>query len=119
MTDNTNTFETLIERAEEYGKSTIELAKLKIVDKSADTLSSLVSQLVFLMVIVLSVLITSIGLSLWIGKELGEPFYGFLIVGFFYSLIAILLRIFQNQLIKYPISNSLIKQMLKKKHYEK
>lgn len=119
MTDNANPFETLLERAEEYGKSTVELIKLQVVDKSADALSSIVSQLVSLMVIVLSVLITSIGLSLWIGKLLGETFYGFLIIGIFYALIAILLKVFSNQWIKYPISNSIIKLMLKKKNYEK
>ncbi|MEO8515594.1 MAG: hypothetical protein ABI426_02565 [Flavobacterium sp.] len=118
MTDNPTPLATLIERAEEYSKSTIELFKLNAIDKSADTLSSIVSKLVIIMTVVLSVLIINIGLALWIGKELGESFYGFFVIGFFYAFVAIMLQIFRRQWLKYPISNSLIEQMLKRKHHE-
>jgi hypothetical protein len=115
MTDNTTPIATLFERAEDYGKTTINLLKLNAIDKSADVVSSLVSRLAVIMIVVFSVLIVSIGLSLWIGNLLGETFYGFFVMGGFYALIAILLQVFRNQWLKYPVSNSIIKQMLKPK----
>jgi hypothetical protein len=115
MTDNTTPIATLFERAEDYGKTTLNLFKLNAIDKSADVVSSLVSRLAVIMTVVISVLIVSIGLSLWIGKLLGDDFYGFFIIGGFYAILAILLQVFRHQWIKYPVSNSIIKQMLKPK----
>jgi hypothetical protein len=52
---------------------------------------------------------------LWIGKLLGETFYGFFIIGGLYAVLAVVLQLYRDQLIKYPVSNSIIKQMLKPK----
>ncbi|TRX20558.1 hypothetical protein FNW25_13650 [Flavobacterium franklandianum] len=113
--DNRTPIATLFERAEDYGKTTLKLIELNAIDKSADVISSLVSRLAVIMTVVLSILIINIGLALWIGNLLGEIYYGFFIIGGFYAFIAILLNVFRDQLIKYPVSNSIIKQMLKPK----
>ena len=115
MTDNATPIATLFERAEEYSKSTIQLFKLNAIDKSADVLSSLISRIAVLIMVALSILIINIGVALWLGKLLGELFYGFFIIGAFYSVMAILLHLFRHQWIKYPISNSIIKQISKQK----
>ena len=112
MTDNATPVATLLEKAENYSKTTIELFKLHAIDKSADVLSSLVSRIAVLMAVALFILIINIGIALWIGKLLGESYYGFFVIGGFYALIAILLYTFEHQLIKTPVSNSIIKQML-------
>jgi hypothetical protein len=115
MTENTTPIATLFERAEDYGKTTLNLLKLNAIDKSADVVSSLVSRLAVVMTVVFSILIVSVGLSLWIGKLLGDTFYGFFIIGGFYAILAILLQVFRHQWLKDPVSNSIIKQMLKPK----
>jgi len=115
MTDNTSPIATLFERAEDYSKTTLKLLKLNAIDKSADVISSLVSRLAVIMTVVLSILIINIGIALWIGKLLGDAFYGFFIIGGFYAILAILLEVFRDQWIKYPVSNSIIKQILKPK----
>ncbi len=115
MTDNTTPIATLFERAEDYGRTTLNLLKINVIDKSADVVSSLASRLAVIMTVVFSVLIISIGVSFWIGKLLGETSYGFFIVGSFFALLAILLQAFRDQWLKYPVSNSIIKQMLKPK----
>jgi uncharacterized membrane protein len=115
MSDNTTPIETLFERAEDYSKTSIKLLKLHAVDKSADVVSSLVARLAVLMTVVLSVIIINIGISMWIGKLLGETYYGFLIIGGFYICLAILLQVFRNQWIKFPVSDSIIKQLMKEK----
>ncbi len=113
MADNETTIEALIERAEAYSTSTIELVKLSTVAKSADIVSSLVTKLAVFLTIAMALLILSIGLSLWIGDMLGAAFYGFFIIGGFYVLLTILLFVFGHRWIKIPVSNAVIKQMLK------
>jgi len=115
MTEDATPIATLFERAEEYSKTSLKLFRLNAIDKSADIASSLVSRLAVIMTVVFSVLIGSIGVALWLGKLLGDAFYGFFAVGAFYALLALLLHLFREQWLKYPVSNSIIKQMLKEK----
>ena len=115
MSDNATPLTRLLERAEDYGNTTIELFKLNAIDKSADVVSSLVSRLAVIFAVALSLLIINIGLALWLGKMLGDSFYGFFIIGGFYAILAILLHLYRHQWIKNPVSDSIIKQMLKQK----
>ena len=115
MNNYETSVETLFEKAEECGKTTLELLKLKTIDKSADIVSSFAMQLSFFGIIALSVIIVNIGLSLWIGDLLGKSYYGFFAIAGFYLLIAILLRSFGHIWIKLPVSNYIISQLLKDK----
>jgi hypothetical protein len=115
MTDKATPIGTLLERAEDYGKTSLRLLQLNAIDKTADVASSLVSRLAVLLTVVLSVLIISIGGALWIGKQLGDAYYGFFIVGGGYLLLAILLQIFRHQWLKDPVSDTMIRQMMKEK----
>lgn len=112
MDDNATTIAALIERAEDYSKTTLELFKLNAIDKTADVVSSLVSNFAVFMSVALSLLILNIGVFLWIGKYFDEFFYGFLITGGFYAFVGLVLCIFRQKWIKIPVSNSIIKKML-------
>ncbi len=115
MDDNATPLETLLKQAEDYSKTSIEFFKLSAIDKSADMASTFVSSIAIFIIVALSLLILNIGLALWIGKQLGESFYGFFIIGGFYAVLTVPLYIFRDQWIKYPFSNSVIKQLLKQK----
>lgn len=112
MEDQTNLIESLIEKGEQYGKTTLELLKLKTLDKSADVTSTLVSWLVVLIFAVLFFLILNIGVALWLGYLLGKSYYGFFVVSGFYALLALIAVIFRKQFIKKPVNNSIINQVL-------
>ncbi len=112
MEDQTNLIESLIEKGEQYGKTTLELLKLKTLDKSADVTSTLVSWLVVLIFAVLFFLILNIGVALWLGDLLGKSYYGFFVVSGFYALLALISVIFRKQFIKKPVNNSIINQVL-------
>lgn len=114
MENNATTIEMLFERAENYTKTTVELARLNVVDKTADVVSSLISRIAVSIVFAMFAFLVNIGLSLWIGELVGKIYYGFFIVSSFYLLIAIILYIFKDQWIKMPISNFMIVKMLKK-----
>lgn len=114
MENNSTTIEMLFEKAENYTRTTIELAKLNAIDKTSDVISSLLSRLAVSIVIVLFIFFLTIGFSLWIGELLGKSYYGFFVISSVYFLISILLYYNKNRWIKMPISNYIIVKMLKK-----
>ena len=111
MEDKASLIEPLIERAQEYGKSSYELLKLRALDKTADMGSALIVLLIILAVLSMFVLIINIGIALWLGDILGKSYYGFAIVGTFYLIIGIVLMFIQPG-IKIRVSNSIVKQAL-------
>lgn len=104
--------EPLLERVEQYGRSGLELIKLKSIDKTADISSTLASRLILLMVIVFCVIALNIAAALWLGELLGKNYYGFLVVGGFYAVVSVVL-LFIHPLIKMRVNNSIIAQMFK------
>ena len=111
MEHNTTTIEKLIERAEIYSKTTLELYKYEAVYKSADIFSNLAVKLSITLVVVIFLLFVNIGLALFLGNYLGEVYYGFIVVGLAYLFIAITLFIFKEEWIKNPVSNFIISKM--------
>jgi hypothetical protein len=105
-------FESLFEKGEQYGKTTLELLKLKTLDKSAEVISNMVSWIVVVVFAVLFFLILNIGIALWLGELLGKSYYGFFTVSGFYAVLALVFAIFRKQLIKEPLNNSIITQVL-------
>jgi hypothetical protein len=108
MENHAHSIESLVERVEEYGKTNIELYKLKTIDKSADIISSLAAKLTVIVFFTLIFLILNIGIALWIGDLLGKTYYGFFTVAAFYTLVGVLLYAFRDQWIKTPVKNSII-----------
>jgi phosphoglycerol transferase MdoB-like AlkP superfamily enzyme len=113
MGSNAGLIESLFEKGASYSKTTIDLVRLKAIDKSAEVVSSVTARLAVVIVVALAGLIVNIGIALWIGELLGRSYYGFFIMGGFYFLVAILLYRFRHQWIKTPVSNSLITQLSK------
>lgn len=115
MEDNPTTIEMLLEKAENYTKTSIELAKLQAVDKVADVVSSLVSVIVIAIVVGIFLMLTNLGLAFWLGELLGNTYYGFFALAGFYLLVALLVVSMKKQLVKIPVSNMLITSLLKEK----
>lgn len=113
MDNKATTIEMLFEKAEDYTRTTVELAKLSAIDKSADVLSSLFSRITILIVVAMFALMFNIGLSLWIGELLGKTYYGYFAVAGAYLILAILMNNFKDQWLKMPVSNLIISKLLK------
>jgi len=110
--ENPTTIESLLEKAENYTRTSIELAKLQAIDKGADIVSSAVAGVAITVVVGTSLILLNIGVAFWIGEQLGAAYYGFFAVAGFHLLVAILLYVFRNQWIKLPISDRIITGML-------
>ncbi len=104
--------EELFEKAGEYGKTSIELLKLKSIDKSASVISSLAVKIVLLIIVAMFISSISIGIALWMGELLGRSYYGFFVIAGFYALITLVLYLFRDQWIKKPVNESMIKKLL-------
>ena len=113
MENAVTTIETLFEKAEEFTRTSLELLKLNAISKSSDILASLAVKLVLASMVATFFLFLNIGLAFWVGELLGKPYYGFFVVAGFYMLITILFSMFNNSLIKLPIKNSIISEILK------
>jgi hypothetical protein len=112
MEDNVKMIETLLERATEYGKTSIDLVKLRALDKASDVVSSFVPNAITFAMILTFLLFFNLGLAFWLGGILGKTFYGFITVAAFYAIIALVLRLFMHKWIKRIIYNSIIKKVL-------
>jgi len=113
MEDNTKLVESLLERVADYGKTSYELVKLKVVDKTTDGLSSFLPNTVIVAIVCSFLLFINLGLALWLGKIVGELFYGFFIVAAFYALIAFVIHFFMRKWLKRILYDYMIKQLLK------
>jgi hypothetical protein len=113
MDERESSIEALIEKGEQYGKTKLELLKLKTLEKSSDVVSDLASWIIIVIFVSLFFLVLNIGVALWIGDLLGKSYHGFFIIAGFYALLALLFSIFRKQLIKSPVNNSIVTQVLK------
>jgi hypothetical protein len=105
-------FDSVINSAEAYSKTSIELIKLKTVDKVADGTSSFVAYAAVVIALILFFITLNFGLALWLGSLMGEGYLGFFLVAAFYALVGFVLYIFRNKWIKKPLNDSMINNML-------
>ncbi|MEO8086798.1 MAG: phage holin family protein [Bacteroidota bacterium] len=115
MDNQATPIETLFEKTEGYVKTTIDLFRLRAIDKSADVISTFVSKIAFVLIGFFILVILNIGLALWLGEVLGKSYYGFFVVSAFYALVAAILYFSHSQLFKKPVKESIIIQMMKEK----
>jgi len=113
MEDNSTLIESLLERATEYGKINYELVKLKVIDKTTNGISTFVPNTVVFLVLSSVLLFLNLGIAFWLGKILGELFYGFFLVSAFYALIAFVMYFFLRKWVKRIFYDYMIKQILK------
>jgi len=113
MEDNAQLFELLLKRVVDYGKTNIELIKLKLFDRAVDMISSLIPPAIVFVLISSFFLFLSLGLALWLGDILGNIYSGFILIAAFYGIMAIIVHFFMHARIKKTVSDYIIKQVLK------
>ncbi len=112
MDDKVNFIEPLFERAEECLKTSLELFKLKMLNKTIMVLSAFVSSAAVFLVLLMFIFFLNIGAALWLGEMLGRLYYGFFCIACFYGIIWSVLYFFMGAWIKKRVSNSIISQIL-------
>jgi hypothetical protein len=112
MEDQPTGVELLIDRVKEYAETRISLIKLIAIDKASGFASNIVSMIILLMIFFTFIFCISISLALWIGSMLDSYIYGFLLVAAFYLVIGFIVFSLRNKLLKTPVSNKLISQLI-------
>ncbi|WP_152640671.1 phage holin family protein [Flavobacterium sp. 316] len=113
--DKATAIENLFEKAENYTKTSVELIKLSAIEKISEAISVLVSHIAIIVLVAFFLFFINIGISLWIGKLIGEYYIGFLIVSFVYLLLGLLIYKYKKKTIENPINELMINTLLKNK----
>ncbi len=106
-----NILESLFERVEAYGKTTLELSKYKAMEYMSIVITLLTSRFIVFIIMVLFVSFLSFGMALYLGDLLEKPYFGFFIVAAFYFVVGVILLFSLQKWIKEPISDLLISQL--------
>lgn len=109
MEDKATPIESLFETAEQYGKTSLNLIKLKAIDKASELISTVLSWVIVIIVLALFFIVLNIGIALWLGEMLGKTYYGFFIVAGIYAVLGIIFLLWVQK----PINNSIISKLNK------
>jgi len=112
MENNPNNVEDLFEKFKDYADVRINLFKLKSIQKISGFTSTLMTTLILLFLLSGVLLCITIGLSMLIGVLIGNTYAGFFIVGGVYIIIGLIFYSQREKLIKTPVSNKLIKELV-------
>lgn len=115
MKDKVVLIEVLFEKVESYTKTTLELYRLRAIDKITDVFATLASSLVIAVIIALFFILISIGLALYLGEILGKDYFGFFALGGFYGLIALIIAMNRRVWLEIKLNDFLINQIFKEK----
>lgn len=112
MKSTIDQMENLVEKVKSYALTNIEIIKLKSIGILIDVTNSLIVKFTFFILISLFLFFASFGLALYLGKLLGNLYYGFFIISGFYLLAGIICYFFLLKWIKKPVSESIIRKTL-------
>ncbi len=104
---------TLFGDSKEYYASELELAKLKLVDKSSRQISLSAFLIILYILGLLCIGLLSLGIAIRLGERLGEYYYGFFILGGFYFILLLIFNLNRKKWIKKPVSDAIIRNLLK------
>ena len=108
----------LIESLESYIKTSFQLYKYKATVKVAEIISDLVFLSIIFLISVFSIIMLNIALALWLGWLLGQTYLGFLAMAGLYLMVGLFVYLLRIRLIKTPVSNLVVKNLLREKTKE-
>ncbi len=104
--------EELFQKLKEYADTRLALFKLKGINKVSGFMSTVLTMLVLVLLLFAILFCITIGAALVIGAWVGKTYCGFFIVAGIYLIIVLVLYSMRGKLIKGPVSNKLIKELM-------
>ena len=99
--------------AEDYLDTRIELLKLNVAEKGAQSGANVLAISIVCVVATFALGCFTVALSIWIGGLVKSLALGFLLVGIIYVFFAILLYVLRERLLTTPLLRALITQLFK------
>ena len=112
MENEPTAVEELFYKLKDYGETTVDLLKLKAINKVSGFSSSVIATIILAVLLFLVMICLSIGFALLIGLWLGQAMWGFFIMAFLYIIIGLILFASRKKILKDPISNKFIKELI-------
>ena len=103
-----------IHAVKEYLELRWEIYSLTATARIADVCSSFFTLVIAVLIAGITILFLSLSAAYLIGQSLNDTGMGFLIVAGFYLLLMLIVLVFKRPLIKKPVENSIIKQIVNK-----
>jgi hypothetical protein len=108
--------EQLTQHLKQYVRTTIEIIKLELIERSIIISSYILLQVVRYMLFTIALLILSISLGFYISNYLNDYIAGFGFVGTIYLLIAMILSVLNQRKIEKAIQNKIIQNLFSEEH---
>ncbi len=113
MMEDKSKIEQIYERVEQYVSTSVELYKLKALQKVAETATSILTSVILAIFGLLFLLFVSIGLAIYLGEVLGKMHYGFMIVSGIYLLFAVIVYALRAQVLKDKVNTYIVRKIFK------
>lgn len=113
MENKEKLIELLVQKTIDLSKTTLELIRLKTLDKTSDVVSSMIPHSFVLIMLASFAIFLNFGIAFWLGEILNSSYLGFFVIAGFYIFIGIAFHVFIHKWIKKTIYNYMIKQLLK------
>jgi len=114
MDDNLKLLSALFDKAVEYCKTSYELVKLKALEAVTDVIASILTDILFYIIVAVFMIFVSMGVAFWLGEIMGKIFYGFFIVAAFYGVVVIVLHFLMRKTVNKGMGDYVVKKILKK-----
>jgi len=111
MESTENNLASLLDKATDYGQTSLDLLKLKALDTTTKVVSSLTIQLTIWAIVLVWVITLNIGLGLWLGELLGANYYGFFALLGIELLLGVIAYYTLQKPFRKGISNHIIQQV--------
>lgn len=110
--------EEIAEQIKELLHVKLDSVKLTVAEKSSKVASNIISAIIAALAVILFIIFFSVALAYLLGEALNNTWAGFLIVSGVYLLVAILIRLIRERVIRIPIMNSILSQFFKKEEVD-
>ncbi len=112
MENGPTAVEELFYKLKDYGETSLDLLKLKAINKVSGFTSTLIVSIILIVLLFLILICISAGFALLIGVWLGNAYWGFFIMAVLYIIIGLVLFASRKKILKEPISNKFIKELI-------
>lgn len=105
--------EEFIGHVKEYVNNRIAAVKLQTAEKTSQVLSNIIAIGVVAAIAFVFIIFMSMGAAYALSNVFGETYSGFLVVGAIWLLIAVVIWISREKILRMPIMNKMLHQMFK------
>jgi hypothetical protein len=113
MENRPHILDPIMEKLENYSKSSIELVQLKVIEKVAKFAAIVYANVILTIILVLFICFTNMGISIWLGTLFEEMYLGFFCVAGFYGILGLIYFIFGFKFQKKRFKRKIVSLLIK------